>query len=407
MAYIRLRGCKCNPKPTVKSKCKCGAKYSFTVDVGIDPATGKRKQKTVSGFSTKKEAENAARVLEYEHSQGVYVHEKNINFKEFSSEWLKMYSTAGKVKDSTIDVRKMCINRLMSYFAYIPLRDITRKNYQDMLFDLHDRGYSRETINSSQGTGKLIFNKAVELGIIKNNPTQYSIVPVKRETVEELENGDKLPAFLEKEQLRAYLKTLKPKITCQEYAQLFLLAYTGMRIGELCVLKWSDVDFDEGLISITKTLYSVKNNTRKFKLQTPKTKGSQRVITVTQNVLKVLKEIRNDQKEFKMLRMKEYVEHDFIFVNRLKHPGYPEMQKTLEEKMPRFSKLSGLQTKLTPHTFRHTHVSLLAEAGVSLEAIMERLGHQDDKITRMIYMHITKSTKREAARKFDELMDEF
>ncbi|NUU76945.1 site-specific integrase [Paenibacillus xylanilyticus] len=405
MAYIRLRGCKCKPKPTVKSKCKCGAKYSFTVDVGIDPQTGKRKQKTVSGFATKKEAENAARIVEYEYSQGTYVHEKDVTFKDFSTEWLKMYAASGKVKESSVDVRRVCINRIMKYFAYIPLRDITRKNYQDMLFDLHSHGYSKETIMASHATGKLIFNKAVELEIIKSSPTRYSIVPVKRKTVEELESGDGLPVYLEKEQLKEYLRKLKSKITRQEYAQLFVLAYTGMRIGELCVLKWSDVNFDEGTISITKTLYNVNNNTRNFKLQTPKTSGSQRVITVTQKVLKVLKDLRTEQKKFKMSRMKEYVEHDFIFVNRSKHPGYPELQKTLGDKMPRFTKISGLNLKLTPHTLRHTHVSLLAEAKVSLEAIMERLGHQDDKITRIIYMHITKSTKYEAAKKFDELMD--
>ena len=405
MAYIRRRGCKCDPKPKGKVKCKCGAKYSFTVDIGIDPATGKRRQKTVSGFTTKKEAEDAARIVEYEFAQGSYVHEKDINFKDFSAEWLKMYAASGRIKESSVDVRRTCINRMMDYFAFIPLRDMTRKIYQDMLFDLHSQGYSKETIIATHATGKLIFNKAVELEIIKNSPTKYSIVPVKRKTVEELESGDGLPNFMERDQLKKFLGSLKTRITIQEYTQLFVLAYTGMRIGELCVLKWSDIDFEAGTISITKTLYNINNNTLKFKLQTPKTVGSRITITITHKVMRELKKLRADQRKFKMKNMKEYVEHDFVFVNRKKHPGYPEIQRMLGDKMPRFLKMSGIDLKLTPHSLRHTHVSLLAEAKVSLEAIMERLGHLDDKVTRIIYMHITKSTKQDAARKFDELMD--
>jgi len=53
---------------------------------------------------------------------------------------------------------------------------------------------------------------------------------------------------------------------------------------------------------------------------------------------------------------------------------------------------------------RHTHCSLLAEAGASLEQIMERLGHGDDDITKRVYLHVTKPQKKEASHKFSELM---
>lgn len=76
----------------------------------------------------------------------------------------------------------------------------------------------------------------------------------------------------------------------------------------------------------------------------------------------------------------------------------------VELRMKRLLKLAELNLELSPHSLRHTHTSLLAEAGASLEQIMDRLGHADDEITRMIYLHITKPKKKEASQMFAELM---
>ena len=72
--------------------------------------------------------------------------------------------------------------------------------------------------------------------------------------------------------------------------------------------------------------------------------------------------------------------------------------------MKRLLKIAGVSQELTPHSFRHTHTSLLAEAGVGLEEIMDRLGHTEDETTRIIYLHVTKELKKEASHKFGQLM---
>lgn len=389
MAYIRKRG----------------STWSYTADIGIDPVTGKRKQKTQGGFSSKREASAAAKIVEYQYSQGIYVHEKNITFKDFANDWLRLYAATGKIKESSVDARRTCMNRIFKHISNIPIKNVTRKMYQDMLFTLHDSNFSKETIISTHATAKLIFNKAVELEVIAKNPTQYSIVPVKRATVEELENKEELPDYFEKEELAHFLRTVQKFGTLQEYAQFYLLAYTGMRVGELCVLKWSDIDFDTGTISITKTLYNNKNNTINFKLLPPKTSSSVRDIEAGDSVLKILEKLRLNQKEFRMKRRDVYTDHNFVFINRRRFPGYPEMQKSHAARMKKFLKLAEQNENLTPHALRHTHVSLLAELKVPIEAIMERLGHQDDKVTKIIYLHVTKSVKKETASKFAELMD--
>ncbi len=72
--------------------------------------------------------------------------------------------------------------------------------------------------------------------------------------------------------------------------------------------------------------------------------------------------------------------------------------------MKRILKRAGLNEKLTPHSLRHTQTSLLAEAKVSLEQIMDRLGHSDDHTTKNIYLHVTKELKKDASQKFGLLM---
>ncbi|WP_215831165.1 tyrosine-type recombinase/integrase [Pelorhabdus rhamnosifermentans] len=72
--------------------------------------------------------------------------------------------------------------------------------------------------------------------------------------------------------------------------------------------------------------------------------------------------------------------------------------------MTRLLMLSELNQALTPHSLRHTHTFLLAEAGVGLYEIMERLGHSDDDTTKRVYLHVTQSMKKEASQKFNNLM---
>jgi integrase len=99
-----------------------------------------------------------------------------------------------------------------------------------------------------------------------------------------------------------------------------------------------------------------------------------------------------------------YLDEGFIFAKNEKQPGYPIFVKTVENRMARLLKLAGLNSELTPHSLRHTHTSLLAEAKVGLEEIMDRLVHCDDATTKNVYLHVTKEMKKEASHKFAQLM---
>jgi len=396
---FRRRNCKCK-----KKRCTCGAKWYYRYDI-TNPATGKRKQKETGGFRTKEEAEEAAKRILVELQSGTYIEEKDVTFEQFSGEWLTGYKSIRKVKISTVRIRQHEIDKLMPYFGKLKLKDITRKQYQDALNDLHKKGYADNTIDGIHRTGRMIFKRAVELDVIKTDPTQYAVVPKVQTTVEELEQEKEIPKYLEKEELALFLKTAKEHGLERDYPIFLTLAYTGMRVGELCALKWNDIDFKEQTISISKTYYNPINNIKKYSLLTPKTKTSKRTIDIDRIVLDELEKHRAEQNKIRMRYRNTYHDKGFVFAQQdEENAGYPTYVKLILIRMARLLKLAGLNTNLTPHSFRHTHTSLLAEAGVSLEQIMQRLGHSDDKTTRNIYLHVTKPKKKEASQKFAELM---
>lgn len=378
---------------------KRGNTYTYTVDLGRDPATGKRVQKTKGGFRTKKEAQIALAETQTQYNQGTYVNESEISFKDFVAKWLKIYETTANVKVSTVRVREHESAVLTGHFQHAKLKDISGTMYQGCLTDLGDK-YAKNTLSGIHSTGKMIFRKAVELKYIKNNPTEYAVLPRKPLTVEELENAKELPKFFEKNELAEFLRLCKED-SPYSYMIFLLLAYTGMRAGELCALKWKDIDFQEKTIKIYKTYYNPTNKTEKYRLLPPKTETSNRTIYIDDDLIKELRAHKARQSE---LRLKIPSWHDdFVITKVMNYPGYPETPKQIGLVMQRIVSRNNLKN-LSPHGLRHTHASLLAEAGVGLEEIMERLGHKDDDITRNIYLHVTQDVKKEAPQKFSKLM---
>jgi len=380
---------------------KRGKTWSFSIDIGFDK-DGKRLKKGIGGFRIKQDAIDAAATMQVELSNGTYIQEKDITFRDFAKQWIIMYSS--QVKRSSVRVRQHEVNNLQHYFDQIKLKEITKKQYQDSLLNLQKRGFAENTISGIHGTGRMLFKKAVELDIIKNDPTQYARPPRKQETLEDIEKADEVPKYLEKNDLATFLRIAHDAGLGVDYTMFLVLAYTGIRAGELCALRWSDVDFNAHTIKIIRTYYNPKNNIKLYELQTPKTKTSKRVIDVAERVTNELKLHQARQNKTKMRQRDIWHDEDFIFCVD-KYPGYPIYIKLVENRMARLLKISELSKDLTPHSLRHTHTSLLAEAGVGLEEIMQRLGHTDDDTTKRVYLHVTKDMKKEAAHKFDKLMD--
>lgn len=400
--YFYKPYCKCPGKKT--KKCNCGAKWYYVIDIGINPQTGKRDQKKKGGYATKSDAQTAAALVIAELEQGTYVEEKNITFEDYASQWLKAYRRKDNIKISTVNIRERSIKHLNKFFAKLPMHRISEKRYQDMLNALFDKGYSKSTIKGIHAAAAMIFKQAHTKRVIKTNPAAGAVIPQARLTVEDIEQANDIPVYMEREELLLFLDTARSQGLDRDFIVFNTLAYTGMRSGELCALKWSDIDYDKQTISITKTNYNQSNNVKKYTLQPPKTKRSVRVIDVEDDVLTELKKHQAFQNRVRMRMRNVYHDQDFVFAQMDRNPGYPLYSVLIQYRMNRLLKLAGLNPALSPHSLRHTHTSLLAEAGVSLEQIMHRLGHSNDVTTRTIYLHVTKPKRKEASEKFAELM---
>lgn len=398
---FRKRGCTC-PKGKGK-RCNCGATWSFRIELPKDAVTGRRRQKEGYGFKTRAEAVTAAAKLHTELTYGKYIVEKKINFEDFSDIWIKEYESSGKVKGSTVDIRRSKLKIILTFFSKIIMKDITKSMYQDMLDDLKMKGYARKTVASVHETGKLLFKKAIEKEVIIVDPTTYATVPIYNKSVSELENEVDVPKYLEKEELALFLRTAKEKGKRNDYIVFLVLAYTGLRVGELCVLKWRDINFDEQTISVNKTIYNKKTEFEEYQLTPPKTKASKRVIDVDPIVLEELEKHKAKQERIKSDHPLTYHNENFVFATENFNFGQPETQVKVRNKMVRLLEIAKLPA-LAPHSLRHTFTSLCAEAGVDLETIMSILGHQSDVQTKNVYLHVTKARKKEASRKLGDLM---
>ncbi len=381
---------------------KRGSTWSYTISAGRKP-NGKPNQIFGNGFKTKKEAQlDVASVLQ-EIKDGTYIEEQDITFAQFVSEWLDLYSE--DVKESSLRVREHESNCLIAQLGKnTKIGDITPRIYQKALTELKKAGYAENTIAGIHGTGRMIFKKAVEFKVRKDDPTQYAKIPRIQKTIEQLEQETEVPKYLEKEELAHFLRTASEKGLETDYTIFLTLAYSGMRVGELCALKWSDIDFANHTISITKTYYNPKNIITEYKLLPPKTTSSKRIIEMDELVIRELDRQHTKQNIIRMKNRNVWHDQQFVFAKTDDRFGFPYYIKFIENRMNRLLKLAGLNTELTPHSLRHTHTSLLAEAGVGLEEIMERLGHSDDETTRKVYLHVTQTKKKEAAQKFSKLM---
>ncbi|MEK5108549.1 tyrosine-type recombinase/integrase [Cytobacillus sp. FSL K6-0129] len=383
---------------------KQGERWKFVVENGINPQNGARKRVVRKGFLKRKEA-NAA-LKEYERQIGVRnLEDYRMTFEELAQEWLDVYGETD-VKVSTIRVRKHEIGNLNRYFAKYPIKDITKKMYQNALNDLkRKRKLAHNTISGIHNTGRMIFKRAMEQDLLLIDPTEFAFIPKDKLTVEDIEGKNITERYLEKEELKEFLDIALIQGEIDDYVIFNTLAWTGLRVGELLALKWKDIDFENQTINITKTFYNPRNVTKEYQLLPPKTKGSIRKINVEDEVITTLKKHQIKQKEIKLQVGKEYHDKDFVF-GRMNAPyyGFPHFIKTVENRMRSLLKKTSIKKHLTPHSLRHTHTSLLAEAGVELLQIMDRLGHTEDSTTTQVYLHITKDRKKEASQKFGELM---
>lgn len=384
-----------------KRTAKKGITYTYSIEAGRD-VNGKRKRVTKSGFKSAREARAAAQPVLNKLLLGENIIESDITFSEYAKQWKKEHCLG--LKPYTVENITITIKRANKYLGIKRMKDITLYTYQQFLNDCRKK-FSKGTLMLTHNYVKSIFKQAVQYNIIRTNPTINAKIP-KYENFK-IKTTD---LFLTKDELNIlinYVTNYKRKNSTYFYYILMFLVYTGVRIGEACALLWQDIDFDRKCIYIKSTLF-FKSNQKYLRQNTPKTKESIRTIVIDNFLLNLLKEWRVKQLK---LRVKNGTQNkknalDYVFTkySPMLDKEYPVSSSKARYIFYVINKAGILNKKIYPHLIRHTHCSLLAEAGVPLEIIQERLGHSDDNTTKKIYLHITEKAKINASKIFSEYM---
>ncbi|WP_405113726.1 tyrosine-type recombinase/integrase [Paenibacillus sp. FSL K6-1217] len=413
-----------------KKKCKCGAKWAFIIDLGKKP-DGSRNPKKRGGFDTKDDAEAAAAImleqyktntlpedvarreaeerlrLEEQQKEEEWV---DISFSDLAEKWFETYKSTGKIKrPNTIKNRRNDINRIVVCFDK-PAREITHDEYQEVLrqmkngtHKIHKKKFSTNTISVTHATAKMIFEFGIKFKHIEENPAKGAHVPHDYQTVEDIESWENIPDFLERDELIVFLDTAYLHGSPLDYEIFTMLAYTGLRIGELEALQEYAFNTESNKIRIIKN-YIGTNNYKKFELGPPKTKSSIRELDIDPEIKVMILKLIETHKVLKE-KISTHLDQGFIFAQTVgQFVGYPIPEGTINKRMKRLLRISGLNKDLSPHSLRHTFTSLMAAAGVPLEQVMEMLGHAGDEITKRVYLHTTKNQKKDAVIKYSDFL---
>lgn len=349
--------------------------YYFRANLGYDTVTGKQIQKYRSGFSTKKEARAEYSKLILAAEEGLAMEKKQPSFKQFIEEiYLPWYKT--QVKESTYKNRLNTIEKHFKFFYRKKVNEIEPIHVQTWQLKLA-KDYSPNYVRIIQGMLSLAFDRAIILGLAKKNPARM-VGNIKSKKVKvdfwTLEEFQKVISLLYKgDYYEHYL-----------FICFWLLFTTGLRIGEAAALQWEDIDFESGIISVTKTLYYKSMN--EYTFVDPKTSASIRTVVIDKDTIRELKDWMEVQK--KVLK-------DCNFV--LSYSGIPTSKHTLPRALEKLAGLAGVH-RIKIHALRHSHVALLISMGVNPLIVKDRLGHEKIQTTLGTYGHLYPNSNFEVAK---------
>nr|DAS19759.1 MAG TPA: Integrase [Caudoviricetes sp.] len=363
--------------------------YRANVYLGVDKVTGKDVKTSITG-RTKKEVKQKTKEAEIAFLQNGSTRFQASNiatYNELASLWWESYKHTVK-PNTQLNVRRLLDNHILPLFGSYKLDKLTTPLIQNIVNKLAEKTNKGEEgaflyYDSLHALNKRILQYGVVMQAIPFNPAREVILPrntqkAKRQKIKHFDN-EELKKFL------GYLDNLdlnKFRYCYENTLYKFLLA-TGCRINEALALSWSDIDLDNSVVQITKTLnYKQETNS-------PKSKASLRDIDIDQATVSMLKQYkrRQVQEAWQLGRSETVVFSDFIH-------EYPN-NRTLQTRLRTHFKRAKV-TNIGFHGFRHTHASLLLNSGIPYKELQHRLGHSTLSMTMDIYSHLSKENAKKA-----------
>lgn len=335
---------------------KSGIKSCYEITYYIN---GKLVRK--SGFKTKIEAQEALPKVTKSFS-------KNLTVLEIMNIYINEHC-ACNCKETTIELYKGYKSNFKD-FHYTQAKKITGRDINKLIIVWKNEGMKNKSINNLLGFMTSCFNYAIENKLLSSNPiTRKHMQSRKHEKIQHLTEDE---MYLFKRAIKDY--------PANKRLALLLDLHTGLRIGELLALEWSDIDFKNKLLNVNKQYY-------KRKLTTPKTIESVRKIDLDDVIIKELADYKNSLK----------VLHKLIFCGD--NGGYWDRGKFIDNYFKKAMKEIG-QPNFSFHSLRHTHAAFLLSNEVDIKYVQERLGHTDATTTLNTYDHIMPKTKSKVSKLF-------
>lgn len=339
-------------------------KWGFTIDVGRDPVTGKRKQVTRSGFGLKKEAIEAAAEAskEFKEKQAT-----SLTFEGVYDLWNK----GAEGKESTLSQREYIVRaHIIPYFKKMKIDSIKPLDVDNFIKSLKRKGLKANSIFNVRGYLFSIMNKALDMELISKNPVKN--VKVKKEKTKKV--------AWKVEEAQEFLQYCKDKSLY--WPAYYFALYCGMRIGEICALKWTD--FKDGNVVIERTAAQVDG---KWIIQTPKTDDSIRVVPLNETLIKVLEEWKQNKK------------NDWLFPGK----GQFIIPNTIRKDFYRLVKETDLP-EIHFHDMRATHITMLLDANVPVHIVSKRVGHSDISMTLNVYSRVHEEKLKESSETIESIL---
>ena len=304
---------------------------------------------------------------------------KNADLTEDStmllSEWLMVW-----LEDEKINLRSSTYN---SYMTYIKkhinpmlgdkvISSITHKDIVSLYNNLQNKGLSPTTVKRIHTTLHKALRIAAEKNMIPNNPTDGIKFPRINHTEMRVLNDEELDTFIKEIDKDTYWKDL-----------FYLELATGLRLGEICGLRWED--YDGSKLSIRRTI--TKEKGKPYSTSEPKTEQSKRDIVLPYIATAIL----NNRK-----RETDWIFPYYLGVNEPMHPNcvYKALKKILK---------SANLPDIRFHDLRHTFATMALDGGMDIKTLSDMIGHATSSTTLNVYLHSTDKMKKEAANKIDSI----
>lgn len=260
--------------------------------------------------------------------------------------------------------------------------------------------YYKEQLSYSYSNSTLIVIKAVMKYAKKSKYVQdisdFIDIKLRKRTATKKEVQRLQNKFLNADELKSCLKQLK-EINPRIALAMEFIALTGLRCGELLALRVQDYDKLNSVVNINGTLLKSARNGEDIQRGTPKNIYSYRNVIINDRAKNILDSIILENKRLASWNSKKYKDRGYIFTNSTGNPfNIQYINKKLRQ-------IKIADKHISSHIFRHTHISMLAELGLSLKSIMQRVGHNDPKTTLSIYTHVTDNMNNEMRNKLKAL----